>query len=237
VHWILTSNKRRRLATAPLASAVIFIFVWSAYGLAKENSRFATQLTTIDPSLNGPLAYQKWDDGTANRDRSDVNASHLQQHAQYFRAVQEITKLVSKNSATDRPLLIQVNINRFTESPLKPYTLPYIDELNFHAPYLALYLADDGLDIAWVLMLNKGGTTRKLGFTRPREYSAPMALREDTGLGYQNPQELVGVVQYFGSSTRPAAILATTTEEIEVARRWFDELGMRYNTVTLLSAS
>jgi len=235
VHWVFAGNKRRRFAAAPFAAAVIFMFVWSAYGLVKENSRFDAQLVTIDTSLNGPLAHQKWRDGTANRDRSDLNASHLQQHAQYFRAAKEIKQLVINNNAIDQPLLIQVNINIFTESPLKPYTLPYVNGLNFHAPYLALYLAEDGLDTAWVLMLNKARTRRGLAFGRPREYSAPMLLNEDTGLGYQNPQELIGVVQYFGSSTRPAAILATTPEEAEVARRWFDERGLSYRTISLLS--
>ncbi len=233
MHWVLTNNIRRRFAAAPLAAAVIFIFVWSVYGLLKENSRFEAQLATIDPSINGPLARKQWNDGTANRDHSDVFASHLQQHAQYFRAAQEIKKLVRINNGIGRPLLIQVNINIFTESPLKPYILSYINELNFHAPYLAFYLADDGLDTAWVLMLNKGRTTRQLGFSRPREYSAPMAWHEDTGLGYQNPQELVGMVQYFGSSTKPAAILATTPEEAEVARRWFGERGLNYRTISL----
>lgn len=236
VHWILASNKRSQFAAAPLAVTVIYMFVWSAYGLVKENSRFDVQLATINPALNGPLAHTQWRDGTANRDRSDMNASHLQQHAQYFRVAKEITQLVHKNNAIDQPLLIQVNVNFFTESPLETYTLGYINGLNFHAPYLALYLAEDGLDTAWVLMLNNGRTLRRLGgFSRSREYSAPMMLHEDTGLGYQNPQELIGMVQYFGSSTRPAAILATTPEEIEVARRWFIEHDMRYRTITLLS--
>lgn len=236
VNWVLASNKRRRFAATPLAAAVIFMFVWSAYGLVKENSRFDAQLATIDPSLNGPLAHKQWNDGTANRDRSDINASHLQQHAQYFRAAKEITQLVLENNTIDQPALIQVDINRFTESLLEGSYLRYMDALNFHAPYLAMYLADDGLDTAWVLMLNKGRTTRRLGgFSRSREYSAPMVLKKETGLGYQNPQELMGVVQYFGISTKPAAILATTPEEVEVARRWFDERGVRYRTITLLS--
>jgi hypothetical protein len=230
VHWVLAGNRRRRFAAAPLAAAVILIFVWSVYGLAKENSRFEAQLATINPSLSGPLAHRQWHDGTANLDRSDINASHLQQHAQYFRAAKEITQLVRKNNAINQPSLIQVNINRFTESPLKP-GLHYISELNFHAPYLALYLADDGLDTAWVLMLNKDRPTRRLGFSRPREYSATMALHQDTGLGYQNQQELVEVVQYFGSSTNPTAILATTPEEVEVARRWFAAHGLSYRTI------
>ena len=237
VHWVLNNNKRSRFAVASLAVAVIFMFVWFAYGLVKENSRFNAQLATIDTSLNGPLAHQQWRDGTASSDRSDIIASHLQQHAQYFRAAKEIKQLVHKNDTIDQPSLIQVDINRFTESPLIPNTIHFIHELNFHAPYLALYLADGGLDTAWVLMLNKRRTTRGLAYGqgRPREYSAPMVLNEDTGLGYQNPQELIGVVQYFGSSTKPAAILATTPEEVEVARRWFDERGLRYRIITLLS--
>jgi len=231
VHWVLAGNKRRRFAAAPLAAVVIFIFVWSAYGLAKENSRFDAQLATINPSLNGPLAHQQWHDGTANHDRSDVFASHFQQHAQYFRAAQEIKKLIRKNSITDQTLLIQANINCFTESPLKPYTLHYVNELNFHAPYLSLYLADAGIDNAWVLMLDKRRTTKAMGFSRPREYSAPMMLHENIGLGYKNPHELIGVVRYFGSSTKPVVILTTTPEEIEVARRWFDEHSSRYRTI------
>lgn len=234
VHWVLSDNKRRRFGAIPLAALVIFIFAWSAYGLVKENSRFVVQLATIDPSLNGPIAHKQWNDGTANLDRLDMEASHLQQHAQYFRAAKEIAQLICKNDTIDQPALIQVNINRFTESPLKPYSLHYFQKLNFHAPYLALYLSDDGLDTAWVLMLNKGRTTRRLGFSIPREYSAPMVLKGDTGLGYQNPQELVGVVQYFGSSTSPAAILATTPEEVDVARRWFDARGLSYRTISLL---
>jgi len=231
VHWVLIDNKRRRFTAVPLAAVVIFMFAWSAYGLVKENSRFDLQLATIDPSLNGPLAHQQWHDGTANLDRPDVNASHLQQHAQYFRAAQKITQLVRNNNAIGQPLLIKVNINHFTENLLKSQTLQYVNKLNVHAPYLAVYLADDGLDTAWMLMLDKGRTTRRLGFSRPREYSATMELHEDTGLGYQNPQELVGVVQYFGSSTNPTAILTTTPEEVEVARRWFDARGLNYRTI------
>ena len=235
VHWVLADNKRRRFAAVPLAVAVVLIFVWSVYGLVNENLRFEAQLVSIDSSLSGPLAHQQWHDGTANRDRSSAFASHLQQHAQYFRAAQEITQLVGKNDAISQPLLIQVNINRFTESPLILDTLGYINELNFHAPYLALYLAGDGLDTAWVLMLDKTRAKRQLGFSRPREYSAPMELHESIGLSYQNPQELVGVVRHFGSSTIPTVILATTPEEVKVARRWFDERGLRYRTITLLS--
>jgi len=235
VHWVLADNKRRRFTAAPLAVVVVLIFVWSVYGLAKENSRFEAQIATINPSLSGPLAHRQWHDGTANLDRSHELASHLQQHAQYFHAAKEIMQLVRKNNAIDQSSLIQVNINRFTESPITPTTLAYIKELNFHAPFLALYLADEGLDLAWVQMLNKNRTTKKLGFSRPREFSAPMVLDEDAGLGYQNPQELVGMVQYFGLSAKPAAILATTPEETEVARRWFDAHDLSYRTISIPS--
>lgn len=237
MHWALAGNKRRRFVVIPLAAVVIFIFFWSVYSLVKENSRFDVQLATIDPSLTGSLTRKQWNDGTANRDHSDVFASHLQQHAQYFRAAQEIKQLVRNNIVIEQPLLIHVNINLFTESPLKPYTLGYINELNFHAPYLALYLNNNSLDAAWVLMLNKGHTMRRLGFSRPREYSATMVLHKDTGLVYQNANELVGVVQYFGSSTRPAAILATTTEEVDVVRRWFGERDLSYRIISLQSLS
>lgn len=234
MHWVLAGGISRRFAAVvPLAAVVIFIFVWSVYGLVKENSRFDAQLATIDPSLNGPLAHQQWHDGAANQDRESLFAGHLQQHAQYFRAAREIARLVHNNKMINQPSLVQVNINRFTESPLMPYTLGYLNELNFHAPYLALYLANEGLDTAWVLMLNKDHPTRQLGFSRPREYSATMALHENTGLGYQNPRELVGVVRHFGSSTKPAAILATTPEEVDVARRLFRERGLSYQTITL----
>jgi hypothetical protein len=210
------------------------MFIWSSYGLAKENARFDAQLATIDPSLSGPLAAQQWDDGPVNRDRrsSDGAGNHFQHHAQYFRAAQEIMQLARKNNANYSPMLIQVNINCFTESH---YPLVFDNRLNFRAPYLGLYLANEGLDAAWVLMLNKNRTKRSLGFTGPREYSAPMVLNDDTGLGYHDPRALFGVVQYFGASTRPSAILATTPEEAEVARRWFNERGIRYRTISLLS--
>jgi hypothetical protein len=235
LNWVLEDSRIRRFAAAPLAAAVILVFAWSVYGLVKENLRFEAQLATIDPSLSGHLGQLQWRDGTANLDRSDVNASHFQQHAQYYRAALEITKLVHEIGEIDQPLLIQADINLFTESPLKPYTLGYINEFNYHDPYLALYLADSGTDAAWLLMLNKDCAPKQLGFTRPREYSAPMALHDDTGLGYQNPQEIVGIVQYFGPSAIPAAILATTPEEIEAARRWFDVRGLHYRTITLQS--
>jgi hypothetical protein len=230
VHWILANNKLRRFAPVPLTAAIVLIFSWSVYGLVKENSRFEAKLAAIDPTLHGPSSYIQWRDGAPNLDRSDVHSSHFQQHAQYYLAAKEIMSLVR-----GRPLLILADANSFTESPLKPYTITYINELNYHAPYLALYLNDDGLDTAWVLMLDKNRTPVQLGFSRPREYSAPMTMDEKTGLGYQNEKGLVGVVQYFGPNARPAAILATTPEEAETARRWFDGHGMNYRIVELKS--
>jgi len=233
-NWAYAYPKKKSFIVVPLTVAIISIFVWSIYGLAKENSRFQMQLADINPSLSGFPAYKQWDDGAVNIDRSDLHASHFQQHAQYHRAAQEITQLVRKSNIINQPLLIQVDINRFTESPLKPYTLPYIKEVNYHAPYLALYLNDSGIYTAWALMLNGRRTTKQMGFSRPREYSAAMALYEDTRLRYKDPQELIGAIQYFGPG-KPLAILATTPEETVVAKRWFDEHNIVYQIVTLLS--
>lgn len=227
VQWLLSRYRNQRFVAVLTGFVIISLFIWGSYNLVKENARFDRQLRSINPTLSGLIAHRQWLDGTKNLDRSHVFASHFQQHAQYYEAAQQIIQEVS-----NKPCLISVNINRFSESPMAPYTLGYIKQLNYHAPYLALYLNDQGLQTAWFLMLDKGREKRVLGFTRPREYSALMTLNEKTGLGYLNPQNLIGVVRYFWSSITPEAILATTPEEVKAARAWFDERGIVYNTLT-----
>ena len=220
-------------------AASLFIFGVVAFcgaGLFTEKLRFFRQLNSINPSLYGISGTAQWADGTANLDRPyRVMASHLQQHAQYFRAAHNVLKAVKPEIQKGSTILVEVDANLFTESPLCPSSLPYLRGFNFHAPFLSLYLYDAGIDHAWILMTDSHGEKKSFGFAPPRLYSAPMELDRNGKLRYSRPADLNGNIRYDGVLREPKVILATTPEESAFGRRWLEGMKRPFQVIKFSS--
>lgn len=232
--WIIEKVGKNLQAKLVIISLALLTYLFSIYGLLSENIRFRTQIADINPSLSSSFAYPQWADGGQNADRPSATfSSHLQQHAQYYRLAQTISTQVAALSQPATVTLVYAPARLFSESLLVPNSLPYIHSLNFHSVFLALYLNDQGLRAAWVQMLDNSRSVRHIGFSRPKEYSAPLLLNADGELVYRRPDNIFGLVRFHGAAANLSAIIATTIEEFQFAKQWLDNRSVVYKEVRI----
>jgi len=234
IFWLIEKAKESYGKTMSILTLSAILYIFSAYALLSESTRFKKQLAEIDPSLSSELARPQWSDGGSNTDRSASSfSSHLQQHAQYYRLARTIASKSSAISSKEEFLLAYVPSHLFSESLLAPASLHYIGGLNYHNVFLALYLNDLGFRSGWILMLDRSRSYRQLGrsFGAPREYSAPVFLNTKGNLAYRDPDNILGFIRFDGPPNKMSGIVTTTVEELQFAKQWLTKSGVQYREV------
>ena len=170
-------DQSKYIATVYLFGAILAIL--SIQNLLSENRNFNILIDKNNPVLYGNIAYGQWNMTDPNIDRQPELASHMQQHLQYIKAARQI---YNETYPIRENLIINVDLNKFTESPTSPYSLHYINFKNYHTVFLNLYLSEIGVSSSWVLIHSNENSKLNLGFTSPRIYSSNLKIIKFNGI-------------------------------------------------------